>query len=233
MLLRRALVPTNNGWKILVAMTPLASKRSFSVASQGQSRGAISGGFSKGNLAAWANREWGDACTRATTDQQQQQQRQQPDHYTDLLSAKISGPCALMLEEHCHPSSALARAMFQSNQFAPERWILSTLMPSINRDLPQTFKRKMSYLIFNATDATPHELIFQWSGPSSSGCTMLAVDPKIRRIYLGSGIKSASFLESAVFRQILTPAHIQYSQFLLQGAVEQLEQQVATMAEKH
>ena len=197
------------------------SERSFSSsASLGQSRGALAGGFSKENLADWAKREWGDVGATSTS--------QQPDHYVDLHSAKISGACAAMLEEHSHPSSAVGRTMFQSNQFTPERWIWSALMPSSNRDLPEVFQRTGSYLVFHVTDVTPHELIFKWTGGRASGCTMVAVDPRTRRIYLGSGIKSASFLEGTFFRQVLTPLHIRYSRFLLQGAVEQLERQAET-----
>ena len=199
-----------------------SSTRSFSSSSsQGQSRGALAGGFSKENFAGWAQREWGKADVSDD---------KEPDHYIDLFAAKISGPCAAMLEQHPHPSSALARAMFQSIRFTPERWILSIFIPSANRELPDVFQRKSSYLMFHAADVSPHEIIFKWS---ATGCTMLAVDPKVRRCYLlGSGIKSSRFLAGSLFQKILTPLHIRYSQFLIDGAVNELERQAEELEQK-
>ena len=78
---------------MMVARTHLhhtTSARSFSSSSsQGQSRGALAGGFSKENFAGWAQREWGEVDTS---------NNKEPDHYIDLFSAKVSGPCAAIAE---------------------------------------------------------------------------------------------------------------------------------------
>ena len=57
----------------------------------------------------------------------------------------------------------------------------------------------------------------------SRGCTMLAVDPTMRRVYLGSGIAYDSYHKGFVFQRILTPFHLYYSNLLLKGMVELLE----------
>ena len=192
-----------------------ASSSSSSSTSSSPSRGALAGGFSRENLAAWAQREWGEM--------NQVDSEKEPDHYVDLFSAEISGQCATMLEQHPHPASALARAMFQSNQFAMERLLLSIFMASDKgKVLPEVFKQKSVYLMFHVSEVTPHEIIFKWS---ATGCTMLAVNPRVRKVYLGSGIKSSTFLDGMLFQKILAPLHIRYSKFLVQGIVTQLEHQ--------
>jgi hypothetical protein len=176
-------------------------------------RGALAGGYSKDNLVQWADREWGLKDSRVG------------EHYVDLLKHKVSPQCAAMLETHPHPSSALIRAFFQSTPFTPERIFITTLGLRKDTNLPTVFRRDDSYLFWTARDVTPHEVILCWEMGSNRGFTMVAVDPRARFVYFGSGIQHADFHEGILFRKILTPFHVFYSNLLIKGMVAKLEEQ--------
>ncbi|CAB9524030.1 expressed unknown protein [Seminavis robusta] len=191
------------------------SSRRLLATSSSSGRGALGGGFSKDNLTEWAAREWGEVA--------------EPGHYIDLHSHKISPECAAVLERHSRPSTAMSRAFFGSSVFAPERFLVSTLGFSKNDILPSVFRKGDSYLFFTATESTPHELILGWKLGQSRGCTMLAVDPRARLVYLGSGIEKADYHRGVLFRKILTPFHIFYSNLLIKGMVKELEDECAKL----
>lgn len=133
-----------------------------------------------------------------------------------------------MLENHSHPSSTVSRALFQSKPFAAERFLLSAL--GKNSELPLVFKRGESFLFFKAEDVSPHEMILTWKLGSSRGCTMLAVDPRLRKVYLGSGIEKADYHQGFLFQRVMLPFHLFYSNLLMKGIVEGLEQQAVDQA---
>ena len=176
------------------------------------SRGTLGGGFSRDNLAEWTKRNWGDANGGSD---------ETGGHYVDLLSHKISARCAAMLEKDSHPSSTVCRAFYQSKAFTPERWLASTFKK--NNELPLVFKRDVSYLFWTTADASPHEVILSWKLGPSRGCTMLAVDPRQRLVYLGSGIQHWPGQDGFLFRRILLPFHVLYSNLLIKSMVQELE----------
>jgi hypothetical protein len=183
-------------------------------------RGALAGGFTKDNLTQWAEREWGlkDSSIGG--------------HYVDLLKHKVSPQCAAMLETHPHPSSALANAFFQSAPFTPERIIVTTLGITKTNNLPTVFRPGDSYLFWTAKDVTPHEIILRWKLGSSQGFTMVALDPRARFVYFGSGIEYADLHQGFLFRKIMTPFHMFYSNLLIKGMVAKLEEQPANRQER-
>ena len=179
-------------------------------------RGALAGGFTKDNLTEWAIREWGRKDSSIGG------------HYVDLLKHQISPQCAAMLESHRHPSSALTRALFQSTPFALERILVTTLgigsSSNNNNILPTKFQPGDSYLFWTAKDVTPHEIILCWALGSSCGFTMLGVDPKLKMVYFGSGVRSSSYHQGFLFQKILIPCHLFYSNLLIKGMVAKLEE---------
>lgn len=189
--------------------------KSSSAAAAG--RGALPGGFSKENLVAWSKRQWGES------------QIPGEDHYVDLFSHKISSPCAEMLGKHSHPSSAVGHALFShhSNHFKAKHTLLTLISPNSPKEVPQMFQRGDAFLLWTVRDVTPHELICEWElGKRVLGFTMLALDPRLRKIYLGSGLEATELQKGSLFRSYLLPMHVAYSKFLLKGMAEHLEQQV-------
>ena len=166
------------------------------------SRGAISGGFNEAGLKKWAKQHWGLI--------------EDDDHlFVDLHHADISKQCSSWLDQHPHPSSELARAFFGSNSFRYERILLSPFFYS--PELPNTFQPHSQFLAWTVVSQTPHEIIFEWKFSSKAkGCTMVAFDPTLSRVYQGNGLPT-------IPASLLIQFHDMYSTFLLKGMVEHLE----------
>lgn len=175
------------------------------------SRGALSGGFSKGALQNWATNHWKEKSS------------QKP--YVDLYNQRITKECASWLDSHPHPSSELAKAFFGSIRFVPERCVLTPTNYQQSRLLDE-FTMGTKFLQWTVVSDTPHEMILTWSAGSIRGCTSVAFDPSLRRVYHGNCLNSKANSSSLV--QALIPLHQAYAQFLLVGMMDKLEGQVAS-----
>mmetsp|Transcript_1918 Transcript_1918/g.2336 ORF Transcript_1918/g.2336 Transcript_1918/m.2336 type:complete len:198 (+) Transcript_1918:59-652(+) len=169
--------------------------------------GALAGGFSREALQQWSMQEWND--------------KHSP--YSDLLSQKVSTASIDYLNEHPHPSSELAKFFFKSVPFAPERIILTPFRYQ-HSALPNIFTEGTKYLFWTVRVHTPLEIILRWQLNGIDGCTMIAYDPQIKRVYHGNSIHS-SVTKNNVFRA-LTPLHVQYAKLLLSGMVQELESNI-------
>ena len=172
--------------------------------------GALPGGFTKEALSQWAQHTWKDS----------------KEPYVDLYSEKISPECTEYLKHQSNPSSDLTKCFFGSNRFLPERCML-TLIFRENYILPDVFNTDSKFLAWNVAAHTPLETICTWElRQTVKGCTMIGFDPQLRRIYHGNCIHS-SFADNDMFRAML-PLHNNYAKFLLNGMVNQIEDQSRT-----
>ena len=73
------------------------------------------------------------------------------------------------------------------------------------------------FLLWKVVVSSPHEMILEWSVRGKAlGCTMVAFDPSLRKVYHGNCLK---------FEPGSTPTaiHAWYAQTLLGGMVQKLE----------
>lgn len=170
------------------------------------SNGALAGGFTSEALQQWATHHWDD--------------KNGP--YVDLFYEKVSPASIEYLNEQKHPSSELTKCYFTSNQFIPERFLISPVFPSGVRDLPEVFSLNEQYLAWTVAVQTPLEIICTWQlNETVKGCTMIAYDPVLRRVYNGNGIHS-SVTNNSIFHATL-PFHTKYAKLLLSGMAQELE----------
>lgn len=169
------------------------------------SRGALAGGFTKEALQGWAQDFWNEEHVQ----------------FVDLYSQKVSSQCSAWLNVHPNPSSQLVRAFYGSIQFLPERMLLTPFCYA-DCTLPKKdakIQRGQKFLLWTVVADTPHEMILEWSvGGKSLGCTMVAFDPCLRKVYQGNCLK----FEPDSFS---TKVHTWYAQLLLSGMVHKLEQE--------
>ncbi len=115
-----------------------------------------------------------------------------------------------------HPSSELTECFFSSKHFLPERFVLTFLFSLFGSSLPQTqtstpkpqsltstsndtvtittmpssFVTGTKYLAWTVASQSPLEVICTWQFNFNSfnvkGCTMIAYDPLLRRVYHGN-----------------------------------------------
>lgn len=169
------------------------------------SRGALSGGFSKGSLQNWAVNHWNESPNETT--------------YVDLYNERVTNECSAWLASHPHPSSELAKAFFGSICFFPERIILTPIFG--NSQLPIDLQMGSNFLAWQVVSDTPHEMILSWNFGSLRGCTFVAFDPSLRRVYHGNCLDSKANNSWSVNAMI--PFHQAYAKFLLAGMVKKLE----------
>ena len=192
--------------KILNGHTPLSSNIVLRHLTVAQPRGALPGGFTQEALSEWAANFWNPDDVK----------------YVDLYSHKISKPCASWLKTHPYPSSELARAFLGSKSFLPERLLLTPFSyPNIS--LPDgQIPIGHEFLLWTVVVNSPHEMILEWSILGKvHGCTMVAVDPGLCKVYHGNCLKFQ------VGYQAIT-LHAWYAQRLLLGMVHNLEQRMTT-----
>jgi hypothetical protein len=178
----------------------------------GLSRGALAGGFTKESLQGWARDFWKEENVR----------------FVDLHSQKVSSQCSDWLNVHPNPSSQLARAFYGSIQFLPERMLLTPFCYS-NSTLPHKDEKIQlghQFLLWKVVVDSPHEMILEWSvNGKGLGCTMVAFDPSLRKVYQGNCLKFEP-------NSISTKLHTWYAQLLLGGMVQQLEQEAKSSVER-
>ena len=176
------------------------------------SRGALAGGFNKEGLKRWAAQEWHNDTARTGCNDKT------GELYVDMFSHSLTKECATWLDTHRSPSIELGKSYFGSNHFLPERIGLTPFFYQ-HSDMPTRFEQSDSFLVWTVAVRAPLEIICTWNGPFR-GCTMLAFDPKLRKVFHGTCIHTAS---TSPLQKSLTPFHIRYSKFLLTGMVQQLE----------
>lgn len=172
-----------------------------SVPRRNVSRGALAGGFSKEALQEWASNFWKEDSVK----------------FVDLYSQKVTPKCATWLNDHSGPSSQLTRAFFGSWVFLPERLLLTPFSyPHVT--LPDgKIRNGQQFLLWKVVVDSPHEMILEWSVRGKAlGCTMVAFDPSLRKVYHGNCLK---------FETGSTPnaIHAWYAQTLLGSMVQALE----------
>ena len=180
------------------------------------SKGSLGGGFTKQGLQQFGKRTW----------EQKNETKILDDPYADLFHIKISVPCSAWLDSHNDPSAELGRAYFGSPRFYPERMLLWLLSPFLfdTMHLPQEFRKGDSFLVWEVASKSPLELICSWNLGNIKGLTMVAFDPKLRRLYHGNCIDSVTS-ESSVFKTSV-PLHSLYAKYLLGGMKNMLENKV-------
>jgi hypothetical protein len=173
------------------------------------SKGSLGGGFTQQGLQQFANRAWNE-----TQDQ---------DPYTDLFHIKLSAPCNTWLDSHDDPSAELGKAFFGSTRFYPERMLLTPFLQD-KKHLPEEFREGDKFLAWEVTSKSPLELICSWNLGNTKGFTMMAFDPKLRRLYHGSCVDRIS--SGRGHFKLLIPFHVIYAKFLLHGMKNVLENKV-------
>ena len=170
------------------------------------SQGALPGGFSCEALSQWAVNHWCD----------------EGEPYVDLFHKKVPQHCIEYLNSQTYPSSELTKCFFGSNKFVPERILLtqSQLFKEYT-DVPTVFSIDTKYLAWTVASESPLEIICTWEFSEMKGCTMIAYDPQLRRVYNGHGIHSSA-TKSSLF-QALVPFHRNYADLLFSGMVEEIE----------
>ena len=172
------------------------------------SQGALAGGFTKEALHKWSNHHLNDPSPNKS--------------YVDLFSQTISHECIQYLDEQKHPSNELILSFFGSNHFTVERTMLSPFLSATK--MPPVFTIDQQYLAWKVVVNSPLEIICEWELGNNRdliGCTMIAFDPKLRRVYHGNCVHS-SVAENKLFKAFV-PIHTRYANFLLKGMVDDIE----------
>lgn len=150
--------------------------------------------------------------------------------YVDLFSQRVSSKCAGYLTHQPSVSGLLGKAFFGSNRFLAEKYFLTainsavSLYPDTTTTLPE-FHMNDRYLQWRVTMHAPLELICSWGLEryDIKGCTMMAFDPSLRKVYHGNCINiPMQRLDGFEFRHAMK-LHVWYAKFLLDGMVAELE----------
>jgi hypothetical protein len=169
------------------------------------SHGALAGGFTKEALQQWATNEWKDTDTP----------------HVEFLYERIPNECIDYLNEQDYPSSELAKLYFGSLPSILKR----TLMTSIffeHSKVPDIFSVGEKYLVWKVVVQNPLEIILTWELDTEvKGCTMIAYDPKLCRLYTGNAVNSLA-AQKEIFKSTKTIQN-KCSKFLLSGVVQGLE----------
>mmetsp|Transcript_20817 Transcript_20817/g.29216 ORF Transcript_20817/g.29216 Transcript_20817/m.29216 type:complete len:242 (+) Transcript_20817:56-781(+) len=195
-------------------------------------RGALAGGFSKEGLRYWAATRWSDS---GEYDSSMLYNREDP-LYTDLYFLKVSHKCAKWIDSNNIASSPLGLAFFGSRRFIPERVLMTPLFLFSDRNvlLPKAFDEDQTFLAWKCCQVSPLEVLLEWNvsfpgsnGKLAQGITLLAFDPALKRVYFGNCVltqkKSFNCAKPTPFLQKLLALHANYSKYLLEGMVIQLE----------
>ena len=107
--------------------------------------------------------------------------------------------------------------LFQSNYFV---FILTPMLG--NSQLPTDLQMGSKFLAWEVVSQTPNEMILAWNfGTFSRGCTFVAFDPSLRRVYHGNCLDTKANKSWLV--NVMIPFHQAYANFLLAGMVKKLE----------
>lgn len=109
-----------------------------------------------------------------------------------------------------------------------ERVFLSSLnsvfrtYPESSTILPDQFNLNGRYLHWKASLIAPLEIMYtyQIDGLHLRGCTMLAYDPSLKKVYHGNCIDIA---EERVQSSLGVRMHVRYAKYLLDGMIRELE----------
>jgi hypothetical protein len=219
-----------------IARISIGQSRNFTDSSTPSwSRSTIGGGFTKDGLLQWAMLTDFGSDTNMNGQQMRRRRRQMNDDpsrlpYVDLFSQSISKECCNYLTHQPSVSGLLGKAFFGSRQFLPEKYLLTalnsafSLYPHTAISLPE-FELNDRFLQWKVTMNAPLELICSWGIEryDIKGCTMMAFDPSVRKVYHGNCINvRMQTLEGLEFRHV-TRLHVMYANFLLGGMVDELE----------
>jgi hypothetical protein len=217
---------TRTGIRILVR--PVSTSKTGSVGLWSKNS-TLPGGFSADGLREWATlTDFGADGYEHQTRQDIRRRKLEYDRYADLFSKRLSDGCNNNLACHACPSDLLGRAFFGSRSFMAERLFLSALnsvfrmYPEGATILPDQFNVNDRYLQWRVSVKSPLEIIYtyQIGGLHFRGCTMLAYDPSLRRVYHGNCIDTA---DERVKSSFGVRVHARYAEFLLDGMVRDLE----------
>jgi hypothetical protein len=201
------------------------------------SKAILPGGFTADGLREWAVlNDFGatDNCGTSPTSQDMRRRKRQlvDEPYVDLFARRVSDECSQYLSQHPSPSDELGRAFFGSTNFMVERMILSSLnslfslYPEGTSTLPTVFGLNDQYLQWKVTMKAPLELICSYhiDRLNFRGCTMLAYDPALKKVYHGNCIDFAEQrIEQGMILKTSFEIHKKYAEFLLAGMVSTLE----------
>lgn len=216
-------------------MNLIVFKPHASVLSSVRTFNTIGGGFTKEGLQQWAMLTEFGSKTGMNGQEIRRRKRQLSEDpetlpYVDLFSQSISKQCCDYLVKQPSTSSLLGRAFFGSNRFLAEKYFLSainsvfSLFPEEASTLPM-FELDDRYLQWRVSMNSPMELICSWGLDryGLKGCTMMAFDPSLRKVYHGNCINvPMSRLGGFEFRHVMR-LHVHYAKFLLVGMANELE----------
>jgi hypothetical protein len=213
--------------KILLRHASALSGPSF--VRQWSNNSTLPGGFSAAGLREWATvTNFGTEGYENQTRQDIRTRKLDYNRYADLFSKRVSDGCCNFLSGHASPSNILGRAFFGSRSFKAERVLLSSLnsvfrtYPEGSTILPEQFNLNDRYLYWKASLISPLETIFtyQIDRLHLRGCTMLAYDPTLKKVFHGNCIDIA---EDRVQSSLGVRMHVGYAKYLLAGMVRELE----------
>ena len=199
----------------------------------------LPGGFSSDGLREWAclNNFGADDHSTITGQEMRRRRRKVADDesklpYVDLFSTKISDSTSKHLIAHQSPSDLLGRAFFSSKSFMGERILLSSLntlfslYSSEATTIPTEFKPNTQYLNWTVSSSSSLELIcvYNIERLNVRGCTMMAFDPSLRKVYHGNCIDIAEGRIQGYIPEAGIQLHCKYAQLLLDGMADELEQ---------
>jgi hypothetical protein len=204
----------------------------------GHGHGALAGGFTSEALQQWAIHHFNTDTNGKLKQNKREGKRENENEnesiaYVDLFSEPISNECVTYLNNQKHPSSELVKSFFGSSQFLPQRMLITPFFE--HSQLPDVFSLGTQYLPWTVAVQSPLETIctyertFKFTNVKVRGCTMIAYDPKLRRVYHGNCIESSAATQSNIFR-IMTPMHVKYARMLLSGMVQDIEAKSESMS---
>ena len=195
-----------------------------------KSRGALAGGFTKEGLKYWASQHWESSKEERHRRPSMLTEVDHPPYYCDLYSQKVSIGCINWLEEQSNPSVLLTRAFFGSAHFMPERLLITPFYydrSTTNTIQEANLNTNDQYLAWTVQVRAPHELILTYDIGYIRGCTMIAFDPSLRKVYNGNCLDLVDADNASPLWKLILGFHQWYAQFLLKGMVLELEKVVS------
>ncbi|KAL3767508.1 hypothetical protein ACHAWU_000171 [Discostella pseudostelligera] len=221
-----------SGSKILLrhaSSSPPSSTSTPGSVGQWSTNSTLPGGFSADGLREWATlTDFGADGYENQTRQDIRRRKMEYDRYADLFSTRVSDGCSNYLASRPCPSDVLGRAFFGSRSFMTEKIFLSSmnsifhLYPEGSTILPAQFNMNDRFLHWKVSSKSPLEIIYtyQIDGLHFRGCTMLAYDPSLNKVYHGNCIDVS---EERVNSSLGIRIHVHYAKYLLGGMVSEME----------
>ena len=222
-----------SGSKILLrhalSSPPPSSTSTPGSVGQWSNSSTLPGGFSTDGLREWATlTDFGADGYEDQTRQDIRRRKMEYDRYADLFSMRVSDGCSNYLASRPSPSDVLGRAFFGSRRFTAEKIFISSLnsifhlYPEGSTILPAQFNMNDRFLHWNVSSKSPLEIIYTYQIDvfHFRGCTMLAYDPSLKKVYHGNCIDVA---EERVKSSLGIRMHVHYAKYLLGGMVRELE----------